>query len=175
MSSSQRFCSECGAAIDVAAKFCSGCGTQVNAPAEGVTAVPVSPASASSQPATLSLEERREILHAELGRYALAGYRVVAQTDTTAQLIRPKTFSCLIAAVLLAFTFGILLVPYLIWYVARRDEQVYLEIDERGRVVWNGQRLPGRAQPASAVMLRGGDRFLWVACGHANSPNRQRR
>jgi zinc-ribbon domain len=140
MNASPKYCRECGTAIDAAAEFCPGCGTPVNPPAQRETVVQASPANRSGRPATPSLEARREILQAELRRYTRKGYRVVAQTDTTAQLVKPKTFSCLIAGVLLVFTFGTFLVLYLIWYLARKDKQVYLEIDEGGQVLRNGRR-----------------------------------
>jgi hypothetical protein len=75
----------------------------------------------------LSLDKRREILLREIAGYVKKGYRVLSQTDTTAQLVKPKRFSCFWAIV------GILII-YLIWYWSRKDLLVYLSIDPSGKV-----------------------------------------
>ena len=85
----------------------------------------------------LSTEERRGILEREIKKYVRRGYRVVSQTDTTAQLVRAKKFSCL-WALLWLLVFGIGLIVYLIYYAAKRDDQVYIEVDERGKVKRRG-------------------------------------
>ncbi len=56
------------------------------------------------------------------------GYVVVSQDATSAQLVRKKTFSFLIAFLsLFVFGFGFLL--YLIWYLAKRDDLIYLDLE----------------------------------------------
>lgn len=83
---------------------------------------------------TISAEARNAILQREVASYLRKGFRVVSQTHTTAQLVKPKKFSFVWAFLwLLVWFFGILV--YLIYYAAKRDEQVYLEIDERGFVM----------------------------------------
>lgn len=73
------------------------------------------------------------ILDQEVSNYVRKGYRVVSRTPTTAQLVRPKQFSCLLATLsLLAFGVGFLI--YVFWYAAKSDDTVYLEIDGSGRV-----------------------------------------
>ena len=82
---------------------------------------------------TLTEYERSAILDKEIERYIRSGYRVVSRTPTTAQLVKPKGFSIIIA--FLAFLILIVgLVLYLLWYLAKRDSQVYLTVDERGKV-----------------------------------------
>lgn len=56
------------------------------------------------------------------------GYQVISQTHTTAQLMRKKQFSCLIATVL----FLCAIVPffiYLFYYLAKKDGYIYLDIE----------------------------------------------
>jgi len=80
-----------------------------------------------------SVEERRAILQREISRYLKRGFRVVSQTETTAQLVKPKSFSFLWAFLWLLML-GVGLIVYLIYYWSKRDETVYLEVDELGRV-----------------------------------------
>ena len=87
-------------------------------------------ASASDE---LTFERRKEILQREISKYVKRGFRVVSQTDTTAQLVKPKVFSCFWAIV----WFLLAIVPfviYLIWYAAKRDDQIYLEVTPTGRI-----------------------------------------
>ena len=80
-----------------------------------------------------SLEERKAILDAEVTRFVRRGFRVQSRTDTTAQLVKPKKFSLGWAVIwLLCAVFPF--VVYLLWYAAKKDEQVYLQVDERGKV-----------------------------------------
>jgi len=84
-------------------------------------------------PAPPSLEECKAILDAEITRYVRRGFRVESRTDTTAQLVKKKKFSLFWAGVwLLCAVFPF--VVYLLWYAAKRDEQVYLQVDEAGKV-----------------------------------------
>lgn len=84
-------------------------------------------------PNTKSIEERRSILQKEVTNYVRRGFRVVSQTDTTAQLVKAKKFSFLWAFIWL-LALGIGLIVYLLWYWAKRDEQVYLEVDANGKI-----------------------------------------
>ncbi len=80
-----------------------------------------------------SPEQRREILQNRINQYVKQGYRVVSQTDTTAQLIKPKQFSCLWAT-LWFLLLGIGILIYLFYYASIRDEQIYLKVDMYGMV-----------------------------------------
>jgi hypothetical protein len=81
----------------------------------------------------LSTQQRTEILDREVRNYVKKGYRVVSRSDTTAQLVRPKKFSLLIA--LICFVLAVVpFVLYLLWYMASRDKTVYLEVDTNGKI-----------------------------------------
>lgn len=77
------------------------------------------------------MEQVHPLLAKEVQRYVKQGYRVVSQTETTAQLVRPKAFSCL-AATLWTLLFGIGLIFYLFWYASKKDDTIYLQVvDDR--------------------------------------------
>jgi len=80
---------------------------------------------------TISIEERKEILEKEVGKYARQGWRIVSRTDTSVQLTRDKTASCLLALILAIF-FILPAILYLLLY--RGSENLYLEVDERGKI-----------------------------------------
>jgi len=81
----------------------------------------------------MDIQQRRDILQREIAGYVKRGFVVQSQTDTTAQLIKRKKFSFL-WALLWFLLAGVGLVVYLIWYAAKRDQSVYLSVDEAGRV-----------------------------------------
>lgn len=81
----------------------------------------------------LSTEERSAILDREVSKYVKRGFRVISRTNTTAQLVKPKKFSFL-WAVLWFLLFGVGLLIYLFYYVSKKDETVYLEVDQQGHV-----------------------------------------
>lgn len=81
----------------------------------------------------MTTEMRRNILEQEIQSYVRRGYRVLSQTDTSAQLIKPKKFSFLLAVLL----FIIMVLPfilYLLWYMASKDKTVYISVDAAGRI-----------------------------------------
>src|SRR5215210_5791321 len=77
------------------------------------------------------LEERSAILDAVVMKYARIGYEVRSRTQTTAQLVKPKKFS-FIWALVWFLLFGIGLIVYLLYYWGKRDQTIYLEVDNRG-------------------------------------------
>ncbi len=81
----------------------------------------------------ISIEQRKEILQKEIRKYLNRGFRVLNQTDTTAQLIKPKSFSCLIAF-LFFMLFVVGLIVYIIIYLSEKDEQLYIEVDKCGNI-----------------------------------------
>jgi len=81
----------------------------------------------------MSTDDRQTILQQEINKYVRRGFRVVSQTSTTAQLVKPKKFSFLWAALWL-LVFGVGIFIYLLYYAAKRDKQVYIEVDPSGRV-----------------------------------------
>jgi len=64
-------------------------------------------------------------LDAKVSQFVRKGYTVQFQTDTAAQLLKPKKFSFLWAFVWFC-CFGVGLLVYLIYYWAKRDHVVYL-------------------------------------------------
>lgn len=81
----------------------------------------------------LTVAARKAILDHEVTKYVRKGFRVQSRTDTEAQLVKPKKFSFLWAA-LWFLMLGIGLIVYLLYYAAKKDEQVYLQVDQRGKV-----------------------------------------
>ncbi len=57
--------------------------------------------------------------------YVANGYRVISRTDDTAQLLKPKNFSVVLAVILFLF-FAIPFFIYLFIYLGRKDKQVYI-------------------------------------------------
>lgn len=85
----------------------------------------------------LAVETRRELLIREMSYYIRQGYRVMSQTDTSAQLVKPKEFSCLIATIaLLLALFPFIL--YILFYMAQKDRVMFIEIDPYGHVIRRG-------------------------------------
>lgn len=83
--------------------------------------------------ATLSLEQRQKILSRVIANYSAAGWRVTAQTGASVQMVKPKSFSCLWAS-LWFLMFGIGLLFYLFYYWAKKDETVFITVDEFGTI-----------------------------------------
>jgi uncharacterized BrkB/YihY/UPF0761 family membrane protein len=81
----------------------------------------------------LSVQERSNILDDEVRHYVQRDYRVESRTPTTAQLVRPKKFSFL-WALLWFLLFGIGILIYVAYYLAKSDQTVYLEVDDAGNV-----------------------------------------
>ncbi len=71
------------------------------------------------------------VLQAEIDRLVREGYRVVSQTETSAQLLKPKVFSFVWAFVwFLLLGFGVLI--YIFYYMAKKDKTVYLSVGADG-------------------------------------------
>lgn len=72
-------------------------------------------------------------LEKHIAWYVGQGYHVVSQTETSAQLVKPKRLSIVWALIWLIVGMGLGLILYLLYYVSKRDKQVYLTVTE-GRV-----------------------------------------
>jgi hypothetical protein len=72
-------------------------------------------------------------LQGEINRRVADGYRVLSQTETTAQLVKPKTFAFGWFLLWTLLT-GVGLILYPAYYLAKRDRQLYLTVDDRGTV-----------------------------------------
>lgn len=93
-------------------------------------------------------------LDQEIAHYSRRGFTVLSRTETSASLHKPKRFHfALFVLGLLAF--GVPGLLYLAWYLAQRDESLYLSVDASGRVQrhggkwtlgsWMARRVQGRA------------------------------
>lgn len=80
----------------------------------------------SHNPAWL-INKHPKDLKAQIKELTSKGYAVTVQDATTAQLMRRKQFSCLIAT-LSFFFFGIGFFLYLFYFLAQRDETIYLDL-----------------------------------------------
>lgn len=68
-----------------------------------------------------------------IAQYTLEGWRVTYATETSAQLVRPKTFS-FVAALLWFLLLGVGVFVYLAYYLAKRDDQVFLAVAPDGQI-----------------------------------------
>lgn len=107
--------------------------------------------SAPPLPHQAPVQERSLILGQEIANYSRRGFRIVSRTDTTAQLSKPKEFSVLWAT-LWFLVFGIGVLIYIFYYMAKTDEIAYLEVGPDGTIVDYGrpQPTPGFTQTMAA-------------------------
>lgn len=74
-----------------------------------------------------------------INTYIQYGYHVVSQTQTSAQLTKPKHFSgCL--AVFLLFLGIVPLVLYGIYYLAKSDQQVYITLQPDNQITFTNKK-----------------------------------
>lgn len=78
-----------------------------------------------------TLARRKAILDEEVRRYVKKGWRVEERDDTSAQLVKDKSPSCLLALILAIF-FILPAILYLLLY--KGTESLYIEVDEDGEV-----------------------------------------
>ena len=86
-----------------------------------------------SQRPELTQAQRQQILDGEIAKYTKRGFQVTARTETTVQLKRPKKFSFL-WAFLWFLLLGIGILVYLFYYWSKKDDVVFIQVDERGKV-----------------------------------------
>lgn len=115
----------------------------------------------------LTEAERSAELDAEIQRYVRNGYRVVSRTPTTAQLIRPKTFS-VVAAIFWTLILLVGLLIYLLIYAAQSDEAVYLTVDDYGRVHRQGNSVATTGEICGACGYQ--NRHARPACKRCKAP-----
>ncbi len=73
-------------------------------------------------------------LQDHIGWYVMEqGYQVVSQTETSAQLVKPKSFSFGWAFLWFLF-FGIGLLVYVLYYMMKSDGAIYLYVED-GKVL----------------------------------------
>lgn len=159
------FCPNCGRQQPDSANFCQGCGASLQA-------------TPATTPGKLTEADRAARLDAEIRKYLADGYRVIAKTSTTAQLVKPNQFGCgeIVVGVL---TLGILLLVFLL----RKEQTVYLEVDATGRVIATGSGVrrapptPEHYAAAAANVLAESSAgseptVACPTCGEANPPGR---
>jgi hypothetical protein len=81
-----------------------------------------------------SIEEKRNILNKSIVKYLHEEYRVLSQTDTSAQLVKPKHFNLLFAIIFL-FLWVLPLIIYVLYFVSKKDKLVYISVNDSGEVV----------------------------------------
>src|SRR5690349_2151445 len=84
-------------------------------------------------PPPMNAETREAILQRDINHYLAQGYQVVSQTGHTVQLRRPKKFSLFWSIFWLIFGFGIGFVVYILYYLAKRDETIYIDVLPSGQ------------------------------------------
>lgn len=81
----------------------------------------------------ITAEDRSDILNNAVKSYINDGYKVQNQTNTSAQIIKPKNFHWIIfiPAILIGLIPGLI---YLVYYWVKKQETVYLEVSKSGEV-----------------------------------------
>jgi len=72
-------------------------------------------------------------LRSEIDRRVRDGYRVVSETETSAQLLKPKVFSFVWALFWFLFL-GVGVLVYIFYYMAKKDKTVYLRLSDEGKL-----------------------------------------
>ena|SRR5437899_8161069 len=68
-------------------------------------------------------------LQDQIERAVRMGYRVISQTSTSVQLVRPKRFSASWMLVWTVLSFGTLFWVYPIYYLTKQDDQLYFRVE----------------------------------------------
>lgn len=77
---------------------------------------------------------RSDSLEQNIVKYVNQGYHVVSRTENSAQLVLPKEFSFL-WALLWFLVFGIGLIIYILYYLSKHDNVIYISVEPSGKVV----------------------------------------
>ena len=114
--------------------FCGNCG-------KSLPSFSGSPVSASAQHAL--------ILDKQIPEYISRGFHVIARTETTTQLLKPKSLGCFwglfwlgvsivisifVPVPISCFLPILILLSYLAYYLTKKDEAIYLYVDPQGNV-----------------------------------------
>ena len=89
---------------------------------------------AVSESGALTLEERRQTLQRVLASDTASGWRVLSQTDTTAQLEKGKNTSHGLHIFLSIITLGLWVPVWILIAVTTGRKQRYVQVDEYGNV-----------------------------------------
>jgi hypothetical protein len=133
-------CPFCAEYIKTEAVRCRYCGADLaKTEANPIQEAIVNHSAGTSSSWNLSPQQRSNILNKAVSAEIQRGWTLSNRTDTNAQLTKKKKFSCLLF-VLLGF------LPYVLWYgLVDRDRQILVEVDDNGRLLWDG--VPGPAAP----------------------------
>ena len=138
-------CPHCAEPIRREAVVCRYCGRDLRTPAPAQLA--------KSQAPGLLIEQRTAFLDQQIRQYANRGFRVISRSETTAQLIKPKKFSFILAALGLLLG-GVGLILYLLYYWSQKDQSVLIQVDPQGRVIDSSRQVPKwRAAIPSLVLI----------------------
>ena len=72
-------------------------------------------------------------LQTQINEYVSDGYHVQSQTETSAQLLKPKVFS-FVWAFIWFLLLGVGVLVYIFYYMSKNDQTVYLYV-ENGQVL----------------------------------------
>ncbi len=94
-----------------------------------LSASPVSPTHAAPVAGIFVTGQLSDQIH----KYVRQGYRIMQQTEMTVQLVKPKRFRFLWATFWFLFL-GIGLLVYIFYYLAKKDDILYLEMLQDGKI-----------------------------------------
>jgi hypothetical protein len=92
-------------------------------------------------------------LRDRITHWTALGYRVVSETPTSAQLVRPKRFN---AAEFVAMPL------YALEYLGQREQQVYLSMDTNGAIAETGSGTQVSRYRRAQEGMSGAARLMWV-------------
>jgi hypothetical protein len=126
------------------------------------------------------MDQPTDALQVNINQLVTLGYRVVSQTDRTAQLVKPKKLNfiaCLLVTIAALLILGWIaacaaLVAFILLFLAEKESQVYLLVRDDGSVsrtisgsLFNRVLPPAPAIDPGATRTRSG----WV-CAECNYP-----
>jgi uncharacterized membrane protein YvbJ len=130
-------CRNCGSEVRPDDKFCPNCGQSRESAKD--TAPVTDHGGGGARPDVTNRTEpiseaaRSRLLEEAIERFVLRGFFVRLRTSTSAQLVKPKKFS-LVWAILWFLLFGVGLLIYVFYYLSKKDEGVYLQVDDYGNI-----------------------------------------
>jgi hypothetical protein len=135
-------CRNCGTEIRHNDRFCPSCGhprqgAEATRPRTSRKGEVVGP-DVAKRTEPISEAERSRRLDEAIKGLLLEGYFVRLRTPTAAQLVKPKVFS-LVWALVWFLLCGVGVLVYVFYYASKRDEGVYLQVDDYGNTTLTHQ------------------------------------
>lgn len=81
----------------------------------------------------METKDRKTLLENTIDYFVRQGFLVYSQTEDSVQLVRPKRFSFLLALIFLLL-YGFPLLLYVLYYLSRNDEALYIRVDGQGTI-----------------------------------------